>query len=595
MTGDRRLPGASTGSLRVPGGRWPRSIAVALMVGWLVLAGPLTEALAYGPPFPDPVPNQAVYDEAGAFRQGTLSQVESTIDAIEQRTGAEIVVYSQLVPASVDTAEAERQAQALMDQWGVGRRGIDDGLVILFDLYEGNTCHGEVQLYAGPGYRATYLSNSERQAIYENDMLPLLRGCDLDGALLVAMDRIDAAATPEHAATLEAARLVNAVLGLMVAPLLAVLIIGYAVVAWRRYGKDPVYLDDPSIHIPAPPAQLTPAAGAVVRDGRASRRALTTASLDLAARGEITFESDQTGLLGRTTELSVRIGEAQPDDPVEQAQLDRRRGRPMDEATRYLLDRLTALGGAERVIDHQDLLKLGSDVGGFDERIERHVTDRGWFTERPGRVTGRWGLRGTVVAVLGMLALFGGFMLPADGLVVVGASLIASGVFVLILSRSMPARTMPGAMIQAMLEAYRRTLVKTMAMARSMGEVVETAAIPLIEQPDDAVVWGVALGLQEEVEEVLQRTAKDLESGAARGGYLPLWYSSAGSGGWGGGGPGGSWGVAPGLASSSPIPNFGGMMAALGTIGNSPSSSGSGGGFGGGGSGGGGGGAGGGF
>ena len=57
-------------------------------------------------------------------------------------------------------------------------------------------------------------------------------------------------------------------------------------------------------------------------------------------------------------------------------------------------------------------------------------------------------------------------------------------------------------------------------------------------------------------------------------------------------------GLAPGMMSSSPIPNFGGMMAALGTIGNSPASSGSGGGgggFSGGGSGGGGGGAGGGF
>ena len=39
-------------------------------------------------------------------------------------------------------------------------------------------------------------------------------------------------------------------------------------------------------------------------------------------------------------------------------------------------------------------------------------------------------------------------------------------------------------------------------------------------------------------------------------------------------GGGGGW--APGLMSSSPIPNFGGMMAALGTIGNAPASSGSG-------------------
>ncbi len=572
-----------------------RPLLAALAAAWLLGAGPTAAVLAAGPPFPDPVPGQAVYDEAGAFREATVAQVETSIDAIEERTGAEVAVYSQLVPESTDTAEAERQAQALMDQWGVGRRGIDDGLVILFDLYADNPCHGQVQLYAGPGYASTYLSNSERQAIYEDDMLPRLRSCDLDGALLAAMAKIDAAATPEHASTLAFARAVNAVLGLMVAPLLAVLVIGYALFAWRRYGKDPVYLDDPSIHIPAPPAQLTPAAGAVIRDGRATRRALTTASLDLAARGLIAFESERAGLLGQSTELSIRTVAADPTDPVEQAQLERRRGRPMDEATRYLQGRLSALGDGAGLIDHDDLLKLGSDVSDFDQRIEQHVTDRGWFTERPGAVTSRWALRGTIVAVLGGGALFGGFTLPSDGLVLVGLALIVSGVFVLLLARSMPARTMPGAMIRAMLEAYRRTLVKTMAQARSMGEVVETAAIPLIEQPDDAVVWGVALGLQGEVEEVLQRTAKDLESGTVHSAYLPLWYSSGGSSSGWGSGSSGSWGAAPGLMSSSPIPNFGGMMAALGTIGNSPSSSGSGGGFGGGGSGGGGGGAGGGF
>ena len=62
-----------------------------------------------------------------------------------------------------------------MDQWGVGRAGFDDGLVILFDLHEDDPCHGQVQLYAGPGYAAKFLSNSERQAIFEDDMLPLLR------------------------------------------------------------------------------------------------------------------------------------------------------------------------------------------------------------------------------------------------------------------------------------------------------------------------------------------------------------------------------------------------------------------------------------
>jgi hypothetical protein len=152
---------------------------------------------------------------------------------------------------------------------------------------------------------------------------------------------------------------------------------------------------------------------------------------------------------------------------------------------------------------------------------------------------------------------------------------------------------MAGAMVYAMLAAYRRTLQKTMEQARSMNQVVQEANLGWLETPDQAVVWGTALGLQSDIEQVLQRSADDAQAGVTTyNPWLPVWYgsgSSSSSGAYGG--------VAPGLFSNSAIPDFGSMMSALGTIGNSPSSSGSGGsgGFSGGGSGGGGGGAGGGY
>ena len=366
-------------------------------------------------------------------------------------------------------------------------------------------------------------------------MLPLLRGCDLDGALLVAMGRIDDAATPEHASQLAFFRQLNAVLGLLVAPLLLVLLAGSALFAWFMHGRDPVYLDDPSIHIPAPPAGLTPAAGAAVRDGESSRRALTTASLDLASRGLITFDAQSAGLLGRSTELSIRTGEATTSDPVEMTRLEKARARPMDDATTFLLDRMTSIGGGAGLIDKDDLLKLGKDVSEFDKRLEQHVVRQGWFTEPPAKAMSRWLGRGLLALIAGIAAVIIGYNLPSDGVLVVGGAAIAGAVVMLVLAPSMPARTMPGAMVRAMLEAYRRTLEKTMAQARSMGEVVETSAIPLIESPDDAVVWGVALGLQTAVEEVLRRTAEDVQTGAAPFGYMPAWYASGGGG--TGGGP----------------------------------------------------------
>ena len=168
----------------------------------------------------------------------------------------------------------------------------------------------------------------------------------------------------------------------------------------------------------------------------------------------------------------------------------------------------------------------------------------------------------------------------------------------------MPAVSLPGAMIRAMLAAYRRTLKKTMDQARSMDQVVAEAGLPWLETPDQAVVWGTALGLHEEIEDVLGRSLEDQRegrvaagSGLAAGlvrhgrGRRPAGFAAATS-----------RGPAPGsggVFSSSAVPDLGGMMSALGSIGNSPSSSGraavGGGGFGGGGSGGGGGGSGGGF
>ena len=90
-------------------------------------------------------------------------------------------------------------------------------MAIFFDM-DPSLAHGQVQLYAAPGFESAYLDNSERQAIFEDDMLPYLRDADFDAALLAALHKVDAAATPEHAAQLQTARQVNAVMGLIGAP-----------------------------------------------------------------------------------------------------------------------------------------------------------------------------------------------------------------------------------------------------------------------------------------------------------------------------------------------------------------------------------------
>lgn len=546
-----------------------------------------------GPPYPPPIDGQAVYDHAGIWRPETVAEAERTIDDIEARVGAEVVVYSQVAWYGISTEEADAHAQALMDQWGVGRKGIDDGLVILFDM-DPSRLHGQVQLYGGPGYRAAYLDNGEKQRIFDEEMLPLLERGDLDGALLVALRRVDENATPEHAATLARARQIDAAVGLIGAPVVFLVLVGSAVFGWLRYGRDPVYLDDPSIHMAGPPESLTPAAGTFVLNGGPSRRALTAAMLDLASRGLIAFR-EESGFLGMNRKVGIDL-EPPAADPVTLARQARNAVRPLGPAETHAFRALQAIATAEHnFIDPKELLAFGQSVGEFDTKLEAHTLRMGWFREKPSAATSRWVVRAIIALILGGIAIAGAINLPSGGLTLIGGALILGGSIVLVLARSMVAVTLPGAMVRAMLAAYRRTLHKTMAQARSMDQVVAEAGLTWLETPDQAVVWGTALGLEKEVEEVLERSISDVRDGRVAAGstYVPTWYGSGG-----GAGSGGGTGApaTAGLFSASAVPNIGGMMAALGTIGNSPGSSGgSGGGFGGGGSGGGGGGSGGGF
>jgi len=578
--------------------RGPALLRAGLLAGWSVLlfvTPALADAPLAGPPFPPPITDVVVYDYAEILSAQTEQRATQIIVDIEHRVGAEVVVYTQYKPGS-DDESTDADALKLINQWGVGRAGFDDGLAIMWntnrlECLPGVSGNGRIRLYAAPGYAAAYLSNQERQSIFDDDMLPYLRGCDEDSALLAALAKIDANATPEHARVLAAARIIDAAVGLIGGPLAFVLLVGWAAWSWLRYGKDPVYLDDPSILMPAPPAELTAASGAVIWEGRSSRRALTTAMLDLASRGEFSFREEDSGLLGLgPKKAGIQVSDAPPDDP--HVGLNRRK--PLSTAEQYALARLQSIASSSvgNYIDSDDMLKFGKYVSTFDERLERHVASKGWFREPPAKATRRWTGRATAALIAGFVGGIIAFNLPSQGLLILSGAVAAAGVVMFLIARVMPARTMAGAMIYAMLAAYRRTMQLTMTQARSMNQVIAEPRLAWLETPDQAVVWGVALGLQREVEEVLERSAEDARAGVtAHSPWLPLWYGSGA-----GSGSGGPSGIAPGLFSASAIPNIGGMMSALGSIGNSPSSSGSGsGGFSGGGGGGGGGGAGGGY
>ena len=158
----------------------------------------------------------------------------------------------------------------------------------------------------------------------------------------VAMAKIDASATTASTPTTLARRRgsINAVIGVIVGPGLFILSRRLGRLPLAALGKDPVYLDDPSVLMPAPPADLTAASGALVYDGKTSRRALTTALLDLASRGELAFEEHE-GLLKK--KVAIRTHGSEPVDDRDAAQRRLNARRPIGDAESYALSQLRML------------------------------------------------------------------------------------------------------------------------------------------------------------------------------------------------------------------------------------------------------------
>lgn len=541
-------------------------LLLAGMATWLA-AG----SVAGGAPFPEPVAGQAIYDEAEALDPAAEAALEQRIDNLEARSGAEVAIYLQVGP-SQDFETNLAAAEALLSEWGVGRRGYDDGFVILVSFDE-TRVHGVISTFAGSGFKVAYLSVDEQERLINEVMGPPFHRGAVDIGLSAALDVVEAAVTPEATASLDTYRQLNAIVGIPGAILALLLTSGTAFVAWRRHGDDPELVDSRSVLMAGPPAGMTPPLATVVREGRASSTALRTLLVELAGNGLIRFRNlDRVKEVKRTDDPDILTDPALDvlDPPIDRPQPSG----PLGEAYRELVIR----GGSERSLRRESLWGVNEALDPAKRQLEQEAVRLGWLTRLPTPEITRWLVIGIGEAVLGGGAVFLGFEIPMSGLTLVGVALIVGGLVTAAFGSQMSKRTQNGAYVDAMLKAYRRTLEKTLEQARSMAEVVQEPTVRVLANtPDKAVVWGVALGLHREVGEVLARELADPRARAASqasGAYYPMWLGSTADGGAGSGG--GS------LFSGSGIPDIGGMLGTLGSVGSAPSSSS--GGFGGGGS-----------
>lgn len=570
--------------------RWARALPSALAL----LAFSAAVAMAAGPPFPDPVADQAVYDEARVLRPEVVAELEGRIDAIETATGAEIVVYTQVDPGISEDENLDKAA-ALIDQWGIGRSGFDDGLVLLVGL-DDDLVHGKVSLFGGSGFISQHIDEESLTGLIESEFVPRAADGDLNTATLDTIEAVQERMAPDTV-PLTVGRVMNAALGLIGAPLALVLTLGGAWWRWRREGDDPELTDSPSILMAGPPAEMTPPLATVVRAGRANAHSTNTLLAELAGTGRLAFHN--------LDQVAGMKSDDDPDpltDPAIEVRREGTSGEPLAKPQQEAWDRITRLAGGSDRLSRETLWKLNSELDDVKGTLEDEAMRLGWFTRRPSKAIGRATWAGVGIAVIGAGVLVLGVILPMSGAVMFGAALLLGGIGTMGFGQAMSQRTSQGAYVDAMLKAYRRTLQKTMDQARSMSEVVEQPEIAkLAATPDKVVVWGMALGLHAEVAAILARGLEDQQraTGSPIGAYYPLWLGSTSSSSSGASFGDMAGGVSDGsgsIFSGSALPDIGGMFDALGSVGSTPpsssSSSSGGGGFSGGGSSGGGGGSG---
>jgi len=136
--------------------------------------------------FPDPMqPPRMVNDFTGLLTESEASSLEAMLREFHDRTTTQIYVVTVADLRGYDKAD---YASRLAEQWGVGQKGTDNGVMILIKpktLSE----KGEVFVAVGYGLEAV-LTDAQANRIVDLDMIPRFRESDFYGGLESAITAI---------------------------------------------------------------------------------------------------------------------------------------------------------------------------------------------------------------------------------------------------------------------------------------------------------------------------------------------------------------------------------------------------------------------
>lgn len=140
---------------------WPRNLAVSACLILLTLPG---FASAAAPQIPPPI--GPVTDLAGILEDATRQELTRLIREVEERTTAEIAILT--IP-STQPETIEEYSVAVFEQWKIGKRGKDNGLLFLVAVQD-----RRMRITTGYGLEGI-LPDGKIGAIRDREILPYFR------------------------------------------------------------------------------------------------------------------------------------------------------------------------------------------------------------------------------------------------------------------------------------------------------------------------------------------------------------------------------------------------------------------------------------
>jgi uncharacterized protein len=128
-----------------------------------------------------PSPSQWVTDTAGFLQPQTVSTLDARLGAYQNATGHQVLVY---IAPSTGTAPTEDWTVRAFAHWKVGRKGMDDGLILF--VFSSDR---KVRIEVGYGLEQT-VPDAIAARIIRDAITPKLHAGDPDGAVTAGVDAI---------------------------------------------------------------------------------------------------------------------------------------------------------------------------------------------------------------------------------------------------------------------------------------------------------------------------------------------------------------------------------------------------------------------